>query len=365
MRRSLSTFLLFKFLLSCVEAPANEVRRPEPVEARSPDSPQHEAPPGINDAARFIAWLPVTGSGPLADWTKTPEWIAFSGTSNRKWERFKVGRLGRIRPWANSHLSNLNPRTVFYPFSGPDFIYVRELFPNASTYILCGLEPVGNLPSLQSLQPLRSSLGWMEVSIRTLMDAGYFVTKEMKVDLKQSPLQGTVPIFCFILARNGDHILSVQAAGDHAEIRFLAPGDSHIRTLHYFSFNLSNGGMRKSSSFMQFLKSSRPDIGYLKSASYLLHEGDFSVIRDILLTQCRAIVQDDSGIPLRSFAPDRWRFRNFGVYAPPLDIFKKYYQPDMAALYAEHPATPLPFGVGYHWDPKTANLMVFTATGNR
>ena len=364
MRRSFSVFLLFNFFLACVESPAIEARLAEPVEARLPDSPRHEDLPGINDAARFIAGLPVTGSGPLADWAKTPEWIAFSGTSNRKWERFKAARLARIRPWANSLVSRLNPATVFYPFSGPDFIYVRELFPNASTYILCALEPVGSQPLLQNLQPLHSSLGWMEVSMRSLMDAGYFVTKEMQVDLKRSPLQGTVPLFCFMLARNGDRIQSVQTTTNHAEIRFLAPGDSRVRTLHYFTLNLSNGGMGKGNAFVQFLKSSRPDVGYLKSASYLLHEGDFSIIRELLLTQCRAIVQDDSGIPLRSFAPERWRFRNFGVYAPPLDIFKKYYQPDMAVLYAKRPANPLPFGIGYHWDPKTANLMVFTATGS-
>jgi hypothetical protein len=253
---------------------------------------------------------------------------------------------------------------VFYPFSGPDFIYAREFFPNASTYILCGLEPVGNQPSLQSLQPLHSSLGWMEFSMRSLMGAGYFVTKEMRVDLKQSPLQGTVPLFCFMLARNGDRIVSVQSTTNHAEIRFHTPGDSRVRALHYFSLDLSNGGMRNGNAFVQFLKSARPDVGFLKSASYLLHEGDFSIIRDLLLTQCRAIVQDDSGIPLRFFAPGRWRFLNFGAYAPPLDIFKKGYQPDMVALYANRPAEPLPFGFGYHWDPRTANLMVFTATGS-
>lgn len=350
--------------LSCNPVRAIEVRRAEPV-ARAPESPREEYPPGINDAARFIAGLPVTGSGPLAEWTKTPEWTSFSSKMNQKWERFKLARLSRIRPWANSHLSELNAGTVFYPFSGPDLVYVREFFPNASTYILCGLEPVGNLPSPQSVQPLNSSLGWMEVSMRTLMEAGYFVTKEMRVALKQSPLQGTTPLFCFMMARDGDRIVSARIAGDHAEIRFLTPGDSRVRTLHYFSLNLSNGGMGKGSAFAQFLAASRPDAGFLKSASYLLQEADFSNIRDLLLTQCRAIVQDDSGIPLRAFAPGRWRVFNFGVYAPPLDIFKKYHQPEMAAFYAEHPATPLPFGVGYHWDPKTANLMVFTATGGR
>jgi hypothetical protein len=364
MQRPPLKFLFFCFLLGCVAAPATEVRRAEPV-AVLPESRRNEDPSGVNEASRFVAGLAVTEPGRLADWTKTREWIAYSSAINRKWERFRTARLGQIRPWAKSHLSDFNPTTVFYPFSGPDLVYVREFFPNASTYILCGLEPVGNLPSPQTLQPLNSSLGWMEVSIRTLMDAGYFVTKEMRVTLKQSPLQGTVPIFCFMLARNGDRILSARTSGDHAEIRFLVPGDSRVRTLHYFSSDLSNGGMRKGSALLQFLRSSRPEVAYLKSASYLLHESQFSNIRDLLLTQCRTIVQDDSGIPLRFFAPDRWRRFNFGRYVAPLDIFKKYDQPDLAAFYAEHPTSPLPFGAGYHWDPKSANLMVFTATGGR
>ena len=93
MRRSFAAFILFHFLLGCVEAPAIEVRRAEPAEARLSDSPRHEDPTGINDAARFIAGLPVTGSGPLADWTKTPEWIAFSGTSSVFFHTLPSGSL--------------------------------------------------------------------------------------------------------------------------------------------------------------------------------------------------------------------------------------------------------------------------------
>jgi hypothetical protein len=366
--------LLFCCLLASAVAQEPEVRRAEPVEPAVPVGPAEPltTPPlaqeqsqAVNEAARFIAGLPPTEPGLLADWAQFPEWIAFSQAIDKSWQKFEDKHIAPIRLWKPSNVPDLNPDTVFYPFSGPDFIYAEAFFPNATTYILCGLEPTGTVPSLQNLQPLQSTLGWMQVSVKTLMDAGYFITKEMQADLKQSPLQGTVPVFCFMLARNGDRIVSVQTEGNHAEIRFLAPGDSRVRTLHYFSLNLRNDGLRKENAFLEFVKAAHPDVGYLKSASYLMHESDFSTIRDTLLTQCRTIVQDDSGIPLRCFNPERWRFLNFGVYAPTLDIFKKYNQPEMADLYAKLPAAPLPFGVGYHWDPKTANLMVFTAIRNR
>ena len=43
---------------------------------------------------------------------------------------------------------------MLYMFSGPDFLYATSFFPNASTYVLAGLEPVGAVPELTSLSPL-------------------------------------------------------------------------------------------------------------------------------------------------------------------------------------------------------------------
>ena len=323
-----------------------------------------EYPPGINNAARFIAGLPPSGSGPTSEWAQTPEWNAFSHAVSNSWQAFENRRLEPIRFWRISNIPDFNHATVFYPFSGPDYIHAQALFPNATTYILCGLEPTGAVPSPQTLLPLPSTFGWMQATMKTLMEFGYFITKDMKADLQQSPLQGAVPVLCFMLARNGDRIVSIQTDAAHAEIRFVASGESSVKTLHYYSLNLRNNGLRKESAFLKFLKASRPDVAYLKSASYLLHENDFSTIRDTLLTLCRTIVQDDSGIPFRCFNPDHWRFRHFGLYEPPLDIFKQYNQPDMASLYARLAAPPLPFGIGYHLDPRTANLMIFTAVGD-
>jgi hypothetical protein len=44
---------------------------------------------------------------------------------------------------------------MFYMFSGPDFLYAQTFFPNADTYILCGIEPIGAIPTHES--PARSA----------------------------------------------------------------------------------------------------------------------------------------------------------------------------------------------------------------
>ena len=40
---------------------------------------------------------------------------------------------------------------MLYMFSGPDFLYAISFFPTAPTYVLSGLEPVGEVPQLTGL----------------------------------------------------------------------------------------------------------------------------------------------------------------------------------------------------------------------
>jgi len=331
-----------------------------PTQAVPTPIPVSIKPEELNNLVDFIAGLPVT-SGTLATLEKQPEWIAYANSMNSRWKRFDTGRLQPIRLWTDKELAHASTQRLFYPFSGPDYIYAATMFPNASTYILCGLEPVGDVPSMEKLQPLDATLGWLQASMKTLIDAGYFVTKDMSVELKMSPLQGTLPLMCVMLARSGARITSISRDATHAEIHFVAASGGGERTLHYFSADLSNAGMGKRSAFLNFLRQARPDAVYVKSASYLMHEEEFSAVRNYLLTQCSTIVQDDSGIPLRYFDTRRWGLHLYGAYTAPLDIFAKYYQQDMADLYAKTTVVPLTFGAGYHWDPKTATLIVATA----
>ena len=346
------SWIVFGFC-SFTSAAAVEVRRAIPVSL--------PAQADINDLCRFIAGIPPSVESPLIPYTTTPEWINHSATMNEKWRTFEAARLLPIRLWRTSAMSGIHPGTLFYPFSGPDFVYAETFFPEARHFILCGLEPVGTPPSVEKLFPLSVTLGWLQVSMRTVLDAGYFITKDMRVDLSRSPLQGALPLLCVMLARAGDSIVSIHSDKAHAEIRYLRAADGQPATVDYFSVNLRDDGLRNGGGgFVDFVKQSRPGAAYFKAASYLMHEPDFAVIRSLVLSTCPVIVQDDSGIPLRSFDLAKWNVRVFGTYAPPLEIFQKYYQPEMAQLYSSTTPEPLGFGAGYHWNGKTANLMIYT-----
>ena len=328
-----------------------------PVEVRRalPVAPSVE----INDLAQFIAGIQPPPASPLTSYTTNSEWKEYATQMNSKWRSFDTSRLLPIQTWRLSGMSGIHPETVFYPFSGPDFVHVETFFPEARHFILCGLEPVGDTPTFDKLFPLTATLAWVQTSLRTVFDAGYFITKEMQVDLRMSPLQGTVPLLCVMLVRDGNRILSIEHDKEHAKIHFIRITDGSPGTLDYFSINLRDDGLKRAAAFTSFIKQSKPGAAYLKAASYLLHESDFSLIRNLLLTECPVIVQDDSGIPHRYFDPTNWGVRVFGTYVPPLEIFKKYYQPEMAELYLKTPSSSLGFGEGYHLSAKSANLVIY------
>jgi len=327
-----------------------EVRRAVAVSSSA------ESRADINDLSRFIAGIQPAAGSPLVGLATSSDWTVFSHEMDAHWQAFDARRLQPIRIWRTTAMEGIHPETVFYPFSGPDFIYATTFFPDARRFILCGLEPVGDPPSLEKIQPLYQTFTWVRSSFKTLLDAGYFVTKDMRVDLK---MQGTLPILCVMLARSGDRIVSVTRDANHAEIHFERASDGQSGILYYFCVNLRDDGLGKGgSSFVNFIRESQPGAAYVKAASYLMHESDFSTIRNLLLSQCPVIVQDDSGIPVRYFDPAHWNLNLFGTYSPPLDIFKQYYQADLADLYRKTNAAPLGFGTGYHWDSRSANLLI-------
>ena len=86
----------------------------------------------------------------------------------------------------------------------------------------------------------------------------------------------------------------------------------------------------------------------------------FSEARDFLLRQSRLILQDDSGIPHRFFAGGQWQLRYCGNYVGPIDLFKQYPQPDLAARHAQTQPVPLGFGFGYQWQPTRSSLLIAT-----
>jgi hypothetical protein len=182
-----------------------------------------------------------------------------------------------------------------------------------------------------------------------------------------------LPILYVFLARSGKTIRDVSpvALDEKGQAHFgnenpgnnatrgarilFAGSDGVEKTLYYFSTDLSNPGVR-SSGFLKFCETLAPGNSLIKSASYLLHSGNFSTVRNFILANSATIIQDDSGIPLAYYNPKKWRFFPFGRYAGPIAEFPGRYQEQYAELFQR--AEPMDFGIGYRWRSYESNLLL-------
>jgi hypothetical protein len=306
--------------------------------------------------------------------TKDAAWQGHARFFGNAFSQLDQRQFSRIRAWSDVNLAA--PRTtMFYMFSGPDFLYANAFYSKATTYVLSALEPVGAVPDLSRLphSAVLAALGNVEHSLGSILSFSFFITKQMKVDLHGNQVSGTLPILYVFLARSGKTIRSVtpvaldenggvhlgsEDAGGNATrgIRITFVGDDGLeKTLYYFSTDLSNSGV-KASGFLKFCATLAPGNSLIKSASYLMHSGNFSTVRNFILANSATIIQDDSGIPLAYLSSKKWRFFPFGRYAGPIAKFPSMYQHQYAELFRR--AQPIDFGIGYRWRTYETNLLL-------
>jgi hypothetical protein len=353
--------------------------------AQETPAARNAAPPNtdrasLDDEARFLAGLPGRAGSPLKALESTPAWQEHTRRFDELWTRAQRGRHSQMREWAlTSVLPRVpTPRTIYYPFGGPDFVTPQVFFPGTPVFILAGLEPVGQVPDLTMLSSgeLQAALANLRGSMSGLLRLGFLETKEMRADLSRTPVQGVMPIILASMARCGDRAIdqsyfTVDGSGSPAYTRAIPTGAATglkitfqptsggaIRTLFYLKGNLANGALRGDKRLLTFMQRYAPAGTYLKAASYLMHQGDFSVVRDFLLAHSTFILTDDSGIPLRYFDQARWTLFYFGDYRGVMRIFSQYYQPDLDAAYKSQRGLPMPFGLGYRISDRQANQIL-------
>src|SRR6059058_28909 len=103
---------------------------------------------GPNDVARFLAGMPVPDNSPLAPLTRDPAWQAHAAFFETEFTKLSQRQLQKLHAWETTNLPEVTQPTpvAFYMFSGPDFLYVDQFFPNSSVYVLCGKESMGPPP---------------------------------------------------------------------------------------------------------------------------------------------------------------------------------------------------------------------------
>jgi hypothetical protein len=144
-------------------------------------------------------------------------------------------------------------------------------------------------------------------------------------------------------------------------IEYVRPGGSAAQSVYYFSCDLADGAFRKDSPLYRLFDGLDGVTTFIKSGSYLLHYGDFSNIRTMILRKSVYVLEDDTGVPYRYFKRQGWEIQLYGAYAKPVEDFPAVVeQKDLEAAY-EDPAgnvRKLPFHFGYRWVSKIDNLLL-------
>lgn len=338
------------------------------------------------DVALFLGGLPPSQHSKLGALAGQPAWQAFARDQDKSWAKYRATHTARMTAWARTELDSVQRTspTIFYPFSGPDFLNVFTMFPTSQTYVLLGLEPVGSVPARTSLANPRL-FSAVKASLWSVLNFSFFRTNDMAVDLKSVELDGALPLMMLFAARTGNHITAVRyvqldsagqlqnaanglAPGRSAALARAVPGveiklrssDGQPKTLYYFSTDLSNHGLNVRPAPLAFVRSLGPLTTYVKSATYLMHKAYFSEVRALVLRRSRYILQDDSGIAMKYFQKGAWQFNYYGAYRRPINLFARHYQPALTVAYTDSTRRPkkLPFGTGYNWRQTDSNLLL-------
>jgi hypothetical protein len=327
-----------------------------------------------NDVALYISGMKLSDTSGLYSLTKNAAWINYASVTGGTWKHFSDTKIKKITDWVQAEMPDISRdcRTLFYPFSGPDFLYAHAFFPHADTYLLVGLEPVGSVPEPEKLQgaTLGAFFRMLDLSISDALTLSFFRTNDMADEINHKLITGTVPVLMLFLSRTGNHIADMRFfdlqdngtiayrdagpgnacnknAARGVEVAFSGKGDTHLRRLIYISADISDKGLARRSTVQSFLQHLPPDITtYVKSASYLMHKNYFSTMRSLILEKSSAVVQDDSAIPYRFFDQGTWDIRLYGTYSGPIELFKVHLEKDLKEAYSRD-SKKLGFRLGY------------------
>lgn len=382
----LSLVVPLGFILGCAAPKSQSAQKSDP----SPPPPRHHIQGAdADDAARFLAGIPGRAASPFQPLEKEDSWKRYSAEFQEKWTRLEATQLATVTAFQKKEIAPVLAKTgshfVFYPFSGPDVVYLTRFFPDGKVNVLVGLEPVGALPDPKrfTAETLDDELKGWRVGIASLYNRTFFVTSEMDKQFRGRVADGLLPMITILLARTGHTVRGIRflrldeqgnALNDDepekidpetgkkrrrqgVEIHYQAGQETAIRKLYYFSTDLAKFG--SNIGFQKFLKNLGRSDTLVKSASFLLHWKMTDDFRTFLLENSNMILEDDTGVRYKELLTGGWQVTLFGQYSPPDRPFIKEHQPELAAAFERREnVRPLGFPVGYGTGRRSSHLLL-------
>lgn len=335
-----------------------------------------------DDVARFLSGLPSRSGSAFAVLEETEIWKDHRRKLDESWKRAETDFVGGLRAFGESTVKQGtgSDRPLFYPFGGPDALTAVLCFPQSPEYVLAGLEPPGTLPAAGQIQKkdLPLFLGAIRESMASELGRSFFVTRQMDKEFRGQLADGLMLPILSLLVRTDHQILGLRLVRvdeqghvvawteDAAGAKFKNKGveiefqgkEGPSRRLSYFSVNLDDKHLQANAGFQIYVKDLGTVKTLLKATSYMTHHPEFSLIRNQILAQSDAVLQDDSGIPYKYFDAAAWQVRLFGEYEKPYGSFSWLEQPALRQAYQSPGVESLPFRIGYGFHRVPSNLLL-------
>ena len=294
-------------------------------------------------------------------------------------------RIQTMEAWRSHEIKipGTQKKNLLYPFSGPDLLNAYVFFPDHARYVFFSLERPGTLPDLESVTTTQFSKLLQDVrsAFRDIFERNYFITSYMTKQLTTPWIRGTIPVMATMLALMNRRIIRIEPLDlfpdlTHAydapdakrppvlmravRVDFASANNgSVIQQLYYVSVDAADRALEFYPGFLNWASQYKPGTVLIKSASYLLHDQQFSKTRTMLLDAAVVLVQDDTGIPFRFISQNPWQVKLYGRYHRPIRPMRYGYQKDLEmAFNSREEQNALPFPFGYHWRGQQSGLIV-------
>ena len=291
------------------------------------------------------------------------------------WKAYETHIGAPMMKWAASEIEFKPGGAVFYPFSGPDFVTVSSLFPNAGRYIMVAMQ-AGGAPAQLAAMPAPRQQAFQAKFLREwakFSRLGFFRTDDLNEDLRDKQAYiGTTTILMTFAHYMGYEVKDVhtialdEASGEFVRsdqapwksVRLVLSKSGRSATIDYVSADLSDGYLSQAHSMRAWLQKQSSHPVLLKAASHLLQESYFSVLRDMIVANAPMVVQDETGLNY-TYLEKMGKVQLYGGFLYPHELFNRNKQASLAQAYkSANDVKPLPFGFSYNKSPERRSIQV-------
>ena len=294
--------------------------------------------------------------------------------ADESWAIYQNDHGQPIKEWAKNEVRFERTGTVFYPFSGPDFVTANQLYPDADRYVMVAMQAAGEPALLAPMSPERAQhfqTKFLREWKRFAYNA-FFITAELEADrFAKSAHIGITTILTTFALYTGYDVAElypiaydpasgqfIKAQGPWNSVRLVLKKNGKTVALDYVSLDLSDQNLLVNEPMRGWLSHMTQHPMLIKAASHLLQDGNFIVLRDMIIKNAPIVVQDETGVDYAQLKKIG-NVQLYGGFSLPFEQFSPHKQQSLAQAYKQATdVKPIPFAFSYNKEHERRSVQI-------